>query len=56
MKRWWTVLKTTLFHLKWLFFIWPLNFWHNNWVPNQEKSLFFLNVTPGLNCNWTPKV
>jgi len=28
----------------------------NNWVPIQEKSLFFsLNITPGSNCNWTPK-
>ena len=24
----------------------------NNWVPIQEKSLFFsLNITPGSNCN-----
>ena len=28
----------------------------NNWVSNQEKSFFVLNVTLWLNCNWIPKL
>jgi hypothetical protein len=50
------VLKTTPLHLKWLFSLWPLNFWYLTIRSLMKKNLFFfLNVTPGSNCNWTPK-
>jgi len=46
MKRRWTVLKTTPLHLKWLFSIWPLNFWYLTIGSLIKKNLFFFLMLP----------